>query len=280
MIDARQKKALRSAGMRISDSIVTLFVLAFTMVPMVIIVLLALGSNWGATFKWDFTLDWMIKVLVGYKSTFIYSIGIATVTMLLTLLFGTLAAYGIITKKIRRTGMLLDAIIMLPLTISHIVIGLALILAFNSPPIRLHGTIWIIVIGHFIIAMPIAYRTISATLESIDLSLVEAARSLGASETTAVYRVIMPLAIPGLIACSMFSFISSIGNYAVTLMVAPERIKTLPLQLVAFISSEVGAFNNFNLAAALSLFIIIIIFVLDYVIRKITGASWQEKMQM
>ena len=67
---------------------------------------------------------------------------------------------------------------------------------------------------------------------------------------------------------------------ALTLMVAPERIKTLPLQLVAFISSEVGAFNNFNLAAALSLFIIIIIFVLDYVIRKITGASWQEKMSM
>jgi len=280
MIDARQKKALSAAGMKISYSIVTLFVVVFTMVPMVIIVLLAFGCNWGATFKWGFTLDWMIKILVGYKNIFIYSIAIATVTMLLTLLFGTLAAYGIITKKIRRTGLLLDAIIMLPLTISHIVIGLALLLTFNSPPIRLHGTIWIIIIGHFIVAMSIAYRTISATLESIDLSLVEAAKSLGASETTAVYRVIMPLAIPGLIACSMFSFISSIGNYALTLMVAPERIKTLPLQLVAFISSEVGAFNNFNLAAALSLFIIIIIFVLDYVIRKITGASWQEKMSM
>jgi len=280
MMDARRKKALSAAGMKISDSLVTLFVVVFTMVPMVIIVLLAFGSNWGATFKWGFTLDWMIKILVGYKNIFIYSIAIATVTMLLTLLFGTLAAYGIITKKIRRTGLLLDAIIMLPLTISHIVIGLALLLTFNSPPIQLHGTIWIIIIGHFIVAMPIAYRTISATLESIDLSLVEAAKSLGASETTAVYRVIMPLAIPGLIACSMFSFISSIGNYALTLMVAPERIKTLPLQLVAFISSEVGAFNNFNLAAALSLFIIIIIFVLDYVIRKITGASWQEKMSM
>jgi ABC-type spermidine/putrescine transport system permease subunit II len=279
-MDAKDKTALRRIGMKISDSIMTLFVVVFTTVPLAVILLLAFGSNWSSSFRWDFTFEWIIKVFVNYKSTFLYSMLIATITMLLTLLFGTLAAYGIITKKIRRTGMLLDAIIMLPLTISHIVIGLALILTFNSPPIRLHGTIWIIIIGHFIVAMPIAYRTISATLESIDLSLVEAAKGLGASETVAVYRVIMPLALPGLIACSMFSFISSIGNYALTLMVAPERIKTLPLQLVAFISSEVGAFNNFNLAAALSLFIIVIIFVVDFVIKKITGASWQEKLSM
>jgi len=278
--EVRQKNALSHIGMKVSDTIVTMFVVVFTMVPMVIILLLAFGSNWSTSFRWEFTLEWMTKIVVNYKSTFFYSIVIATITMLLTLLFGTLAAYGIITKKIRRTGMLLDAIIMLPLTISHIVIGLALILAFNSPPIRLHGTIWIIIIGHFIVAIPIAYRTISATLESIDLSLVEAAKGLGASEMTAIYRVIMPMALPGLIACSMFSFISSIGNYSLTLMVAPERIKTLPLQLVTFISSEVGAFNNFNLAAALSLFIILIIFVLDFAIRKITGASWQEKMSM
>ncbi len=280
MSNERQKTALRRVGMQISDSIMTLFIVIFTMVPLAIILLLAFGSSWSASFRWGFTLEWISKVLVDYKSTFLYSTIIATITMLLTLLFGTLAAYGIITKKIRGAGMLLDAIIMLPLTISHIVIGLALILTYNSPPIRLHGTIWIIIIGHFIVAMPIAYRTISATLESIDLSLVEAAKGLGASEAMAVYRVIMPLALPGLIACSMFSFISSIGNYALTLMVAPERIKTLPLQLVAFISSEVGAFNNFNLAAALSLFIIVTIFVVDFVIKKITGTSWQEKLSM
>jgi ABC-type spermidine/putrescine transport system permease subunit II len=279
-MNAIENSGLRKMGMKVADSVMTLFIVIFTMVPLAIILLLAFGSNWSSTFRWGFTFDWIVKVLVNYRSAFIYSIIIATITMLLTLLFGTLAAYGIITKKIRRTGMLLDAIIMLPLTISHIVLGLALILTFNSPPIRLHGTIWIIIIGHFIVAMPIAYRTISATLESIDLSLVEAAKGLGASETMAVCRVIMPLALPGLIACSMFSFISSIGNYALTLMVAPERIKTLPLQLVAFISSEVGVFNNFNLAAALSLFIIVIIFVVDFVIRKITGASWQEKLSM
>lgn len=280
MINVKGKNTLRHAGMKLTDGIVALFIIIFTMVPLAIILLLAFGSNWGNSFSWNFTLDWMIKVVNDYRRAFFFSINIAAITMFLTLLFGTMAAYAIITKKIRRTGLLLDAIIMLPLTVSHIVTGLALILAYNSPPMRLHGTIWIIIIGHFIVAMPIAYRTISATLESIDMSLVEAAKGLGASEATAVCRVIMPLALPGLIACSMFSFISSIGNYSLTLMVAPERIKTLPLQLVKFISSEVGAFNNFNLAAALSLFIIIIIFALDFVIKKITGTSWQEKLSM
>ena len=89
MSDLRRRKALSSVGMRICDGIVTLFVLVFTLVPMVIILLLALGSNWGASFQWGFSLEWMTKIAVDYRSTFLYSVLIATVTMLLTLLFGT-----------------------------------------------------------------------------------------------------------------------------------------------------------------------------------------------
>ncbi len=278
-MDMKERNTLTRAGMQLSDYIVTGFILLFTLVPLSVVLLLAFSKNWGMTFQWEFMLKWIIEVVTRYQKPFVYSLTFALITMLLTLLFGTFAAYGILTKKFK-AGLLIDAIIMLPLTISHIVIGLALILAYKSPPIQLHGTVLIVIFGHFIIAMPIAYRTIRAMLESIDLSLVEAAESLGASEITAIYRVIMPLALPGLIACSMFSFISSIGNYSLTLMVAPERIRTLPLQLVNFITSEVGVFKDFNLAAAISLFVIIIVFSLNAVIKWVTGASWQEKLKM
>lgn len=274
-----EKQRVSNIGMKVMDGLVSLFILIFTLMPLLIVVLLAFSENWGMSLQWSFTTRWLVEVITHYTKPFIYSFIFAVITMLLTLLFGTFAAYGILTKKFR-AGLLVDAIIMLPLTISHIVIGLAMIMAYKVPPLQLHGTIWIVIFSHFIIAMPIAYRTIRAMLESIDLSLVEAAESLGASEITAIYRVIMPLALPGLIACSMFSFISSMGNYSLTLMVAPERIRTLPLQLVTFITSEIGVFNNFNLAASISLFLIIIVFSMNAIIKWITGASWQEKLKM
>ena len=279
MINANGKNTLAQAGMKLSDCSVALFILIFALVPLAVILLLAFSKNWGMSFEWEFTTKWIEEIVTRYQKPFVYSLILAIITMLLTLLFGTFAAYGILTKKFK-AGLLVDAIIMLPLTISHIVTGLSLIVAYKSPPMQLHGTIWIVIFGHFIIAMPIAFRIILAMLESIDLSLVEAAESLGASEITAVYRVITPMALPGLIACSMFSFISSIGNYSLTLMVAPERLRTLPLQLVTFITSEVGVFNNFNLAAAISLFLIIIVFSLNAIIKRFTGASWQEKLKM
>ena len=265
--------------MGIADAVVSLFVLVFTLTPLIIILLLAFSENWGMSLEWRFTLRWIIEILKYYRFNIINSIMVAAITMLLTMVMGTLIAYGILTKKFK-AGLLVDAMVMMPLTISHIVLGLALILAYKSPPLKLHGTTWIVIFGHFIISIPIAFRTMRAMLESLDLSLVEAAMSLGAKELQAVRRVILPIAFPGLIACSLFSFITSLGNYTLTLMVAPERFRTVPLELVEFIQSEVGVFNNFNLAGAMSLFLIGIVYSLNLVIRRVTGVSWQEKLKM
>jgi ABC-type spermidine/putrescine transport system permease subunit II len=254
-----------------------MFLVFFNLAPLAILILLSISKEWGTAFKWDFTLEWILTVPVLFKSSMMWSLLFATITMFGTLFISAAISYGILTGKFKGS-LLIDAIIMMPLTISHVVIGLGLIVAYKSPPLKLHGTIWIIIFGHFIIAVPYAYRTIKAMLESIDLSLVEAAVSLGASEPVAFVRVILPLAAPGLIACSVISFIISFESYALTMMVAPERIQTIPIQLFHYLYAETGGYTNYSIASAMSVYMIFCIFGLNLIIKLITGRSWHEKI--
>ena len=263
--------------LRGTDFLVGIFLAFFNLGPLGILILLSISKEWGTAFSWDFTSEWLVTVPVLFKTSIMWSLLFATITMFATLIISAAVSYGILTGKFRGS-LLIDAIIMMPLTVSHIVIGLALIVAYNSPPLKLHGTIWIIIFGHFIIALPLAYRTIRAMLESIDLSLIEAAMSLGASELVAFVRVILPLAAPGLIACSLIAFITSLESYSLTMMIAPERIQTIPIQLFHYIYAETGAYTNYSIAAAMSIVMLIFIFGLNVIIKLITGRSWHEKL--
>ena len=171
--------------------------------------------------------------------------------MVATLCVSSVTAYAVATRRVRASR-LVDALMMMPLTVSYIVLGLALILAYNRPPLALHGTIWLVIAGHLVISLPMSYRIVQAVMEGVDFSLLEAARSLGASEWIAVRRVIFPAVAPGLVASGLLAFVNSLQNYSMSLMVSPEGFKTLPLDLVGFIFAETGAYSNFNLAAAVS----------------------------
>jgi thiamine transport system permease protein len=268
---------IKSLLFRFMDFSVGMFLCLFNLGPLAILFLLSISEEWGTVFNFDFTFKWLISVPVLFKSAILWSFFFAIITMFGTLVIAAAISYGILTGKFKG-GLLIDAIIMMPLTISHVVIGLGLIVAYKSPPIQLHGTIWLIIFGHFIIAVPYAYRTIKAMLETVDLSLIEAAVSLGASERIAFLKVILPIAAPGLIACSVISFIISFESYALTMMVAPERIQTIPIQLFHYLYAETGGYTNYSIAAAISLYMIFCIFGLNIVIKLITGRSWHEKM--
>ena len=151
-----------------------------------------------------------------------------------------------------RAGRLVDGLMMMPLTVSYIVLGLALILTFNKPPLALHGTFSLVLVGHLVITLPRSYRIVLAVLEGVDLHLLEAARGLGAPERTAVRRVILPAIAPGLVAATVLAF-------------------------VTFVFSEY-TYANFNLAAAASLALMLMIIGALWLVRLITKQTWFENL--
>jgi molybdate transport system permease protein len=147
----------------------------------------------------------------------------------------------------RRSGPMfavLDGIFLLPLVLPPTVVGFLLLLLFgrNGPIgqilLRLGTTIvfsWpATVIAAAVVSFPLMYVTARAALAQVDPELMNAARTLGASEWRAFRRVAMPLAAPGILAGTILSFARALGEFGATLMLAgdiPGRTETIPLAI-------------------------------------------------
>jgi len=71
-------------------------------------------------------------------------------------------------------------------------------------------------------ALPLVVKTGRAALEGVDVTLLRAARTLGASATRAFFTVQLPLAARGVVAALMLAFARSLGDFGITLMVAGD----------------------------------------------------------
>jgi molybdate transport system permease protein len=173
----------------------------------------------------------------------------ATATML-TLVLGLTAARWRAGRS-SRIGELIDALLLLPLVLPPTVVGFFLLELFGrTGPVgrllwRLGVTIvfsWpATVIAATVVAFPLMYLTARGALEQIEPRLLEAARTLGATEWEVFRRVALPLAWPGILAGTVLSFARALGEFGATLMLAgniPGRTQTIPVAI--FFAIEAG----------------------------------------
>jgi molybdate transport system permease protein len=145
----------------------------------------------------------------------------------------------------------IDGILTLPLVLPPTVIGFFLLLLFGrrSPVGHLLEQIgatvvfsWpATVIAATVVAFPLMYRTSLGALEQVNPTLLQAARTLGASEWRVFRRVLLPLAAPGVLAGTVLAFARALGEFGATLMLAgniPGRTQTMPIAV--FSAAEGG----------------------------------------
>jgi molybdate transport system permease protein len=90
------------------------------------------------------------------------------------------------------------------------------------------------VIAAAVVSFPLMYLTARAAIAQVDAPLLQAARTLGASEWRVFRRIVVPLAAPGLLAGTILSFARALGEFGATLMLAgdiPGRTETIPLAI-------------------------------------------------
>ncbi len=139
---------------------------------------------------------------------------------------------------------------MLPLGTSSITLALGLLL-FSS---KLGIPGWIaIVTSHVLIAFPFAIRSLESGVSGLSSHLMDAAESLGASRLDAVFKVLLPAALPAVLSATFYSLAISLSETsASTLLATPE---TLTLTVAALRYS--GA-RRFQLAAAASFTVMVL----------------------
>ena len=117
--------------------------------------------------------------------------------------------------------------------------------------IGLNGTILGVVLVHAAHGLVLAVWIASAAFASVDVSLEEAARNIGASAWTCFRTVTLPLAAPGLIASAIFVFLESLDEFTGTYFVGVPDVTTLPLLM--FNASMGGNYQIASITALLLL---------------------------
>ena len=173
--------------------------------------------------------DVSIPLLVGATTASLgYGAAGAALTMLLALPLGFLATRydGRLIAVLERTAYLAQGV-------PGIVVALALVTLTVHALQPLYQSAALLVVAYAILFLPLALVSVRAALVQSQRGLEEAARSLGLGWTGVAWRVVLPLAGPGLGAAAAMVFISVVIELTATLLLAPIGTKTLATQVWA-----------------------------------------------
>jgi thiamine transport system permease protein len=129
-----------------------------------------------------------------------------------------------------------DALVMLPLGTSAVIVGLGFLVALDQPPLDLRTSILLIPIAHALIALPFVVRAIAPVVRSIDPRLREAAAVLGAAPGRAWREVDAPIIARAALVGAAFAFAISLGEFGATLFLARPETVTMPVAIERLLS--------------------------------------------
>jgi putative spermidine/putrescine transport system permease protein len=163
------------------------------------------------------------------------SFAIATCSMILTMLLVVPAAFGYVRHRFRGKS-LFNLLVMSPLIVPHVVAALAYYGYLSLA--RLNGTIPGVVLAHGVLAVPVAFLVVSATLKGFDRNLERAAMSAGAGPLRTFFWVTLPVLRPGMMVAALFAFLSSFNEAVVAIFIAGRDATTLPKKMFESIRLE------------------------------------------
>jgi spermidine/putrescine transport system permease protein len=157
------------------------------------------------------------------------SLKVAIIVTILSMIIGFLGALAFARYQWRFRS-LFQKMILLPIFFPQTVLGLALLMWFNS--IGVIPSWHTAVVAHLVWIAPIATLIIAIRAYSFDPALEEAARDMGASTWTIMREISIPLLMPGVISAGLFAFLLSWGNFPLSLFTTGAD-STLPEWLYA-----------------------------------------------
>lgn len=194
-----------------------------------------------------------------------YAIRLSLLSCTLTTLLSLWVAVplGYLTSRFHFPGKnVLDAVLDIPIVLPPLVIGLALLILFQTPLGRqfekhvLPVTFAVpsVVLAQFMVACAFAVRTMRVTFDQISPRTEEVALTLGCSRSQAFWRVALPQARRGLLTAATLAWARSLGEFGPILIFSgATRLRTEVLPTTIFLEMSVG---NIEAAVAVSLIMV------------------------
>lgn len=200
----------------------------------------------------------------------------STLTAVTVIIMGTPVAY--VNARFHYPGKeFLDSLIDLPVIMPPAVAGIALLMAFgrmgilghylNAMGITIAFTTVAVVIAQVFVSSPLYIRQARTSFEAISPEYENAARTLGASRVYTFLRVIMPMALNGLVSGAIMAFARSLGEFGATIMFAGNfqgRTQTMPLAIYTAMQGDL------DVSLCISIILVAISFVVIALVKILT----------
>ncbi len=246
-----------------------LFSLVFVAGPLVYMLVLSFMTRDGFGFSNAFTLENYRKIFDEvYFATFLESLKLAVISTLAVILFGYpfgLGAALLPTKYARffRTAQMIPYFVNSLLRLCGWIIifranGLLdkvlMSLGITDEPLKLLYTYPAVVVGMIYVLLPFMFLSVYQVAEKLDLTLVEAARDLGAGKIRAFLSVTLPLTLPGLKTGIILTFIPSMGLFFIASILGGNKV----VLIGSLIEEQLMRAHNQPFAAALSVVLMLL----------------------
>jgi putative spermidine/putrescine transport system permease protein len=185
------------------------------------------GYSLGYYAKYFTSEEWLEPTL----NSFVIALGAAALTMLLVVP----AAFGYVRYRFRGKA-LVNLLMMAPLIVPHVVSAVAYYGFLGRA--RLTGTHLGVIVAHGVLAVPVAFLVVTATLKGFDRNLERAAMSAGAGPLRTFFHVTLPVLRPGMLVGALFAFLSSFNEAVVVIFIGGRDAATLPKKMYESIRLE------------------------------------------
>jgi putative spermidine/putrescine transport system permease protein len=217
----------------------------------------------------NFTFEWYTRISPSLYNALWISFSMASIAAACGIVLGVPAALALIRGNFPGR-IVLGTLFRAPLQIPFIVIGLAFLQAYYEVGsligLQLRATFAGLVIGHVFVATPYVVGSVGAVLQRFDLSLEEAALSLGASPWRTFTRVTLPIIMPGVLAGGIYAFLVSFGDVTISLFLTGPNISPLPVEIFFALDREFDP-----TIPAMATIVIVGSGLLLYVIQRLVG---------
>ena len=201
-----------------------------------------------------FTFWELSSTMPALWNTLLLAVGAATLGGALSLVI----AY-IVARKAMPGHRVLAFLATSPLAIPGIVLGVGLFLAYTHPPLKLYGTLWILLIAFITIELPAAYQQFGSAFHSVHPELEEAGRMLGATRLRTLGNIVAPLLASASVATWCFIFVGVIRELSAAVILFTSETKTVSVLIFDLKESgDVGAIAVLSLAMILITIVVII----------------------
>ena len=210
----------------------------FLFLPLLVLILYSFNGSTGMNWT-GFSLRWYQRLISSRElwRAFFNSLIVAVSSAATATVIGTIGAIGVNWFRFRLRSYV-QTISFLPMILPEIIIGVSLSIFFAGVGIPLG--LFTIYVAHTTFNLPFVFLMVMARLDEFDFSIIEAAHDLGASERQTLFRVTVPICMPGILSGLLTAITLSLEDFVITFFVAGPGSSTLPVFIYSAITRRGG----------------------------------------